>query len=1310
MDTTKKYDNPSPEKKANPISKLFFCWLLPFIKFGYGRNLDQEHIYNTTKKNNSEDLTDNLERYWLEEVSDAKTNNRKPSLRTVIWKTFRTANYVIALLLLVKNVFFTFLMPIILADFISFFSEFPRDIKKGLYLGGGVIALSFLNCVMAHHTNLYGNIIGMRIRIACSSLVYRKVLRLDKVALDDTDVGKLVNLLSNDVNRFEALISQIHNIWIMPIQVAIGAYVMYNNIGVSAFVGVGLMIFQALSLQGWLSRVQGQLRFKIALRTDKRVKLMNEITSGIQVIKMYAWEKPFEELVASLRKYEISAISKTSYIKAIAAAIMVFTERLTTYAIIISYVLLGNQLTGAIVFSMSQLINTLQLSVSIIFPSALFSYAESKTSIFRLEEFLLKSEREEEQKTIANYIMSEPGLVKLESVRASWTPNPIVDTLMDISFELKPGSMCCIVGNVGSGKSSILHLLLRELPLSFGKMRTEGKISYASQEPWLFASSVRNNILFGQPYYKDKYKEVVEVCALERDFHLFPHGDKTNVGERGVSLSGGQRARINLARAVYRPADIYLLDDPLSAVDPHVAKHLFEKCILEYLGKKTRILVTHQTQFLNRADFVLVLNNGKIEIFSKSSEISTSELTFSRATSVTETTPRVSKEAMSIRSLQSFGLGDEQDDGEEPGETEELLARGTMPFSVYKKYYNAGASALVLGFEILLLIISQISLNASDLWLTEWTNHVEGSKTLNTATILPAENFTLVTSRILTTTFNTTEFSNIIETTTEAFSHAIFDFDTNMYMTVYTVLIILVIILSIGRSLLFFYITMSASRNLHNFMFSNVLKATMRFFDTNSSGRILNRFSKDIGCIDEILPYTTMMSIQMALVAFGILGMTFVKSYIMIIPSIVLGYALYWIQKLFMKGTQEVKRLEGTAKAPVFSYVAATMYGLPTIRSANAEDMVRREFDVIQDQHTSTFYTFLISFEALGFYLDIVSVLFLFVVTFQFLIFGSAQGGDVGLVISQCSIIIGMLQICIRNISEVASNMTSVERVLQYTNLDQEGPYETLSTQKPPRSWPEAGRLTFTNVYLRYIPDGEPVLKNLNIEIEPGQKIGIVGRTGAGKSTLISALFRLAPTDGTIQIDGVDISKVGLTELRSKISIIPQTPTLFSESVRYNLDPFRKSDDETLWNALENVELKKSIDSLDMKVSEGGSNFSVGQRQLICLARAIVRNNRILVMDEATANVDPQTDFLIQESIRRNFKQCTVLTVAHRLNTIMDSDKVIVMDAGQLKEFAPPYELLQNSDGFFSKMLAETGSATSEKLKKVAKEHYFKNK
>nr|CAD7267161.1 unnamed protein product [Timema shepardi] len=684
-------------------------------------------------------------------------------------------------------------------------------------------------------------------------------------------------------------------------------------------------------------------------------------------------------------------------------------------------------------------------------------------------------------------------------------------------------------------------------------------------------------------------------------------------------------------------------------------------------------------------------------------------------------------------------------------------------------------------------------------------------------------------------------------------------FTTELSLTIYGVLMIICVIFVLARSALFFLFCMKSSIQLHNTMFENILRSKMRFFDTNPSGRILNRFSKDMGSVDELLPRALIDTIQILLVMLGILAMILVVNYIMIVPMIIVGIVFFAMRVVYISSARSVKRLEGITRSPVFSHLSASMNGLPTIRSSHAQQMVRKEFDHHQDCHTSAWYLFICSSRAFGLWLDAFSNLFVAVVTFTFLLipeethrnllreigetgcfeedpmtvsalfygqcvewrlvdlnmrcafegrelvyrcckrsgdesmelhkthklfptlhflvikevqadgqsfpdisavsspseyvqiylYPRTFGAGVGLALSQALILTGMVQYGVRQSTEVVSQVTSVERVLEYTNIEKEPALESESSKKPPSNWPNRGCVKFDDLSLRYDEFEAPVLTNLNFTIESMHKVwylnsnalvllamvglynplscsqvGIVGRTGAGKSSLISALFRLARLDGTIVIDSVDIQTLGLHDLRQCISIIPQEPVLFSATLRHNLDPFQEFNDDLLWNVLEEVELKESVGSLDFQVNEGGSNFSVGQRQLICLARAILRNNKILVLDEATANVDPQTDALIQGTIRRKFADCTVLTIAHRLNTIMDSDKVLVMDAGTMvippdvspssrhtqspplipsQEYGHPHLLLQNPDGHFYKMVRETGSPTAEQLHQVAR-------
>ncbi|KAJ8980199.1 hypothetical protein NQ317_003764 [Molorchus minor] len=1359
---TKKLFNQVIEARPSAVS-FPYNWIIPFFKYGYKNDLESKDIYNTTNKDICGPLADSLERNWLEEVKKAGEKKSAPSLRKVLFKTFFQTIFILWNSFVFSstgievnqrcNLFEVnkSLQPIVLAEYIRYFDESQeeqdRESEKGWILGALVVLLAFLNVLMFHHAQLGCQRVGMRVRVACCSLVYRKLLKLSQASLGRTAAGQLVNLLSNDLQRFDQASNYLHYIWIMPLQAVIAFYVMYRSVGIAALAGMIAMALEALPLQasittsllviGYMSKVQGVLRFKIAHLTDHRVKLMSEIVSGIRVIKMYAWEKSFEKVVELARKLrqtrqiistrkEIDVITKTSYIRGFSLSLMVFTERLALYLTLIAFVLIGNKLTSDVVFSMAQLFNSIQLYMCIYYPNGLATFAEAKVSVKRVEEFLLLEENRTRAVLDTNHITAKTGTIKAEKATASWSLYPVMDTLTDINLDIAPGTLCCVVGNVGAGKTSLLQMFLRELPLNCGKVDINGVMSYASQEPWLFVSSVRDNILFGKPYLKSRFDEVVKVCALERDFEQFPYGEKTLVEERGVSLSGGQRARINLARAVYTNADIYLFDDPLSAVDTHVGKHLFEECIKKYLQNKTRILVTHQLQFLKQADLIIIMNNGRIAKVGTFDELTENELSSLYPENSHEEREKNHDSDKEKGTQLVDSNGDITDEDEwEPEKNQEEVEKGAIPVSLYAEYYRYGAGLLVLLFLVFLLIIAQLASNAADLWTTEgklpyWQfsiicsrTNMEELKHNMTDSLLSDDDYTLPSENISEIETNdsmlyTVDYENFTQPTflDDALPYMGMDSgefigSQDFYITVYTIFIVAAIILTPARSLLFYKIFMNASKGLHKKMFNNVLRAPMRFFDVNPSGRILNRFSNDMGVIDELLPRATLDALQVFLVMSGILMIVFIVSPMMIAPAALLGVLFYYLRVIYLKSAQDVKRLEGVNRAPVFSHISASLHGMPTIRASNAEKMVINEFDCLQDQHTSTWYTYIACSEIFGFWLDVISTIFLALVTFQFLVFRGENllSGNVGLVISQSLVLTGMLQIGVRQTAEVASNMTSVERVLQYTKLEKES-CEHQPTKNIEKDWAHFAKLTYKNPERNWPQSGKNHFQEYLLEI------GIVGRTGAGKSTLISSMFRLAPIEGNISIDDVDTARVRLHELRSNISIIPQEPVLFSATVRYNLDPFEKVSDEVLWRALENVELKGVIESLDQRVSEGGSNFSAGQRQLMCLARAIVRNNKILVMDEATANVDPHTDSLIQKTIRENFKQCTVLTIAHRLNTIMDSDKVLVMDAGQAVEFNHPHLLLQKPDGYFMKMVKETGSTMEAILRKVAKGDY----
>ncbi|XP_074038034.1 probable multidrug resistance-associated protein lethal(2)03659 isoform X2 [Leptinotarsa decemlineata] len=1144
--------------------------------------------------------------------------------------------------------------------------------------------------------------VGSRVKVACCSLIYRKMLRLSRTSLGQTAAGQVVNLLSNDSERILWAALFLHYIWIMPISFVVSFYVIIDRAGVASIIVMVLISVQAIPLQGYFSKLQGKLRMETAQKTDSRVKMMNEIVSGIQAIKMYAWEKPFAKMVEISRINEVKYIRKGLYIKGTISTVSSIIGRLNLYLTIMINLLIGIRPTSDVVYFLIQMINSIQMYMCVMFPMALGVYSESKVTMKRYEDFLLLEENV--ASTTENITDNEKtGIISIENASAGWLPDPGNDTLMDLNLKIKPGSLCCIAGNIGSGKSSLLQMILKELPLKSGNMDLKGRISYASQEPWIFVSNIRNNILFGQTFQEKRYNDVINACALSEDLAQFPYGDKTIVGERGTSLSGGQRARISLARAVYAEADIYLFDDPISAVDTHVGKKLFENCIKKFLDGKTRLLVTHQIQFLEQADVIIVLNNGKVETIGTFHELSDNIIDHIQEQG-TQKNNETAEEGLERKRLNSTGstekLSKENNEEKEPEETQELIEKGKLSGSLYVKYFRSGSHILLLISLFFFVIVLQAFITGYEIFLSYWANLEQMS----------------VQSQFNSSASPTTEGTDFTESFVNNTSANV-TYDSQEFppvhwncVIIYTILVIILSILAPVVSILFYTVCMKSSKQIHNQMFDKVLKAPMRFFHMNPSGRILSRFSKDTGVVDETLPKDFYDVILMCCTICGVLVINCMVSLWTLIPAIVVGSLSYYMRRIYLKPAQNLKRFDGITRAPVYSHVTATLNGFTTIRSSKAQNMVIQEFDTLQDQNTSTIFLFNAYSSAFGFYLDCVSTTFLGLVIYQFMLgIGEFNSAQVGMVITSTLVVMNSLQFSIRLAAEVSSKMTSVERIYQYIDLPTEDDLRKPPTKKPV-NWPSYGRIVFKNTYLKYAPEETPVLKNLNLVIEAGEKVGIVGRTGAGKSSLILSLFRMALIEGTIKIDDVDTSDVSLEDLRSNISVIPQEPTLFSSTIRQNLDPFEKASDEDIWKALDDVELKSVIKSLDQKVDEGGTNFSAGQRQLICLSRAILRNNKILVMDEATANVDAHTDSLVQKTIRKNFKNYTVLIIAHRLNTIMDCDKILVMDFGEVMEYAPPHQLLQNPTGYFTKMVEETGPLMSAHLKEIVEKTYHEKK
>uniref|UniRef100_A0A8C5BX33 Cystic fibrosis transmembrane conductance regulator n=1 Tax=Gadus morhua TaxID=8049 RepID=A0A8C5BX33_GADMO len=1183
-------------------------WLNPLFRIGYKRSLEEEDLYNVLPEFRSKTLGLTLQSYWDEECLKSAKELKKPSFCKAVIRCYWKSYSLLGIFTFIEEATMI-VQPVLLGYLLRYFETYDPNDYHGLelacYYALGM-SLSLLLLAVMHHI-LFFNIqkAGMKIRVAMCNMIFRKALCLSNSARGKTTTGQIVNLLSNDVSKFDDLTMFLHYLWVGPIQVAVVVALLWGEIGPSCLVGIALLIF-LMPLQTQFGRMFSVYRSRTAVLTDHRIRTMNEVVTGMRIIKMYAWEKPFAALVSEYRTEEIVNLMKSSMLRAANMATYFSASKIIVLFTFAVYVMLGNTITASRVFVTVSLYGAIRLTVTHFFPSALEKLFESLVSIERI------------QVRGSPHVFPQPGVRLIgyqepDGSKHLWgifglLKNQDAPSLQKISLSVGSRQLVAVIGPVGAGKSSLLSAILGELPLDKGVVKVKGQLTYACQQPWVFPGTIRDNILFGKELDPAKYEKVLRACALKRDMELLPDGDLTLIGDRGATLSGGQKARVNLARAVYQDADIYLLDDPLSAVDGEVGRHLFEKCICGILKDKPRILVTHQLQYLKVADQILVLKEVCRPLLPCPITEHNSVINSSLKAEHTQTA------------------------------VEEGRSQGTISTDMYYKYLRAGANifGLVVLCQAHAFCIPSLEVNAK---------HVFSG--LTAATVL----FGLV------------------------------------------------------RAMLFFYVLVKSTETLHKRMFDTILRAPVHFFDVNPIGRVLNRFSKDIGQMDVLLPITFVDACQVLLLTIGVIvvsAMVVPWILILVVPLLII---FLFLRRYFLQTSRDIKRLEGTTRSPVFSHLSSSLHGLWTIRAFRAEQRFQNVFDAHQDLHSVTWYLFLTSSRWFALRLDLLCAVF---VKFPFCtsMVLDLGAGDVGLALSYAITLMGMFQWGVRQSAEVENLMTSVERVMEYTELESEAPWET--EKRPPLDWPSQGLVTFDGVNFSYSADGPVVLRNMNAAFLPREKVGVVGRTGAGKSSLVSALFRLAEPQGKIYVDGILTSELGLHDLRQKMSIIPQDPVLFTDTMRKNLDPFNQHSDEELWNSLQEVHLKSVVEELPAKMetllAESGSNFSVGQRQLVCLARAILRKNRILIIDEATAHVDPRTDELIQRTIREKFRDCTVLTIAHRLNTIIDSDRIMVLDAGEIQAYDAPYTLLQDPEGIFYKMVQQTGQQEAEDLLASAKQ------
>ncbi|KAF9093229.1 hypothetical protein BGX29_010035 [Mortierella sp. GBA35] len=1278
-----------PEDDANIFSIASFHWVTGLMRKGYAKPLTMDDLWGLRKEDQSKNVSNTFAAAWENEL---KKNN--PSLIKALSKAFGRPFY-IAGIWKAANDILGFVQPVLLREMLRFVMSYKTDDPQPLYRGYTIATLMFI-CSLSQTTVLHQYFhlcfrTGMHIRAGLVTAIYQKSLRLSNSARQEFTVGEIVNHMSIDAQRVQDLVSYLHVVWSGLFQIGIALYLLFDTMSWAIFAGVAIMIL-TIPLNARLSVFMKNFQQQQMKNKDTRIKLMNEILNGIRVIKLYAWEGTFLQKVLTVRNdHELATMKKIGYLSAVQSFTWACTPFLVSLATFSVYALvLKKPMTTDIVFPSISLFNLLQFPLAM-FPSVISSSVEAYVALGRVYKFLTSAEVD------PNAIIVEDRRRQSSSQDASDKYSLLVS---DASYSWYKDAEP-VIKNINIARVS-------------GEVRVRGSVAFVPQQAWIMNDTLRANILFGNRYDPHYYQKTIEACCLQQDFDMLLGGDMTEIGERGINLSGGQKARISLARAVYARADIYLFDDPLSAVDAHVGRTIFDKVVgpKGMLAGKTRVFVTHQIQYLSQSPQIMMLRDGRVveqgnfqELMQKKADVYQLVSEFGRdadqsamalleddsaslveqdihleedvverdafpaeETPLLSSTPRSARRdsirsATSVRTLRrpsvASAISRTAAKAPEPKNSaimsEEQMKQGSVSRSVYLAYAKACSYSAVIAY-LLSMVLSQSASISTSLWLTHWSSDNDSGKGVSSPMYYIGV-------------------------------YAILGFSYSL-LTVFQAIILQV------------HCGIRSARVLHSDMLHSVLRSPMSFFDTTPMGRILNRFSKDQSTIDEVLPRSfsgysrTLFQVISVLVVVTMSTPSFI---IIILPF---SFVYLWLQRYFLATSREIRRLDSVSRSPVFAHFQETLGGISTIRAYRQQKRFIDGNEHRLDQNLRAFYPGIAGNRWLAFRLECLSSIIIFGSAFLSVIslarHIAVDPGLVGLSLSYALSITQTLNWMVRQYTEIESNIVSVERLKEYVELKPEAP-EIIHDHRPPQEWPAEGRVDFVDYETRYRPGLELVLRGVNCSIRSHEKIGICGRTGAGKSSLTLSLFRIIESvKGQIFVDGIDISTLGLYDVRSRFSIIPQDPVLFAGTIRFNLDPSGTKSDLELWQALEDSYLKEYVSTLEgglnAVVLEQGDNFSVGQRQLICLARALLRKTSLLVLDEATAAIDLETDALVQAIIRQKFADCTILTIAHRINTVMDSDRIMVLDQGRVAEFDSPAKLLADPSSIFYSLAKESGN------------------
>ncbi|KAL6854317.1 hypothetical protein ACP4OV_019220 [Aristida adscensionis] len=1265
-----------PYGGASLLELVTFSWMNPVFAIGYKKPLDNNDVPDVDGKDSAEVLSDSFKDI-IDDV-ERRYGSSTSSIYTAMFLFIRRKAMINAGFA-VLSACASYVGPSLINDLVKFLGgERQYGLKSGSVLAVAFLSAKVVETITQRQWIFGARQLGMRLRAALISHIYQKGLRLSCSSRQKHTSGEIINYMSVDIQRITDVIWYTNYIWMLPIQLSLAVYVLHQNLGVGAWAALAATLaIMACNIP--LTRMQKRFQAKIMVAKDNRMKATTEVLRSMKILKLQAWDMQYLQKLEALRGKEHNCLWRSVMLTALTTFIFWGSPALISSITFGSCILMGIPLTAGTVLSALATFRMLQDPIFTL-PDLLSVFAQGKVSADRVAKYL----QEEELKSDAVTEVSGNDTdydVEIDHGIFSWELEKRSPTLTDVELKVKRGMKVAICGMVGSGKSSILSCILGEMPKLNGTVRVSGRKAYVPQTAWILSGNIRDNILFGNPYDKEKYEKVIQACALTKDLELFANGDLTEIGERGINMSGGQKQRIQIARSVYEGADVYLFDDPFSAVDAHTGSQLFKDCVMGVLKDKTVLYVTHQVEFLPAADLILVMRDGRIVQKGKFDELLEQNVGFEAIVGAhSQALESVINAENSSRILSSDNKNSADSEDDLNTEThkddkiqgmtkqesahdvsqdisekgrltqEEEREKGGIGKKVYWAYLRAVHGGALVPVTIAAQLFFQIFQVASNYWMA-WASPPK-------TTMTPPVGLGLLFS-------------------------------------VYIALSMASALCVLARATLVYLIGLLTSEKFFKDMLHCILRAPMSFFDSTPTGRILNRASNDQSVLDLEIANKLGWCVFSVIQILGTIAVMSQVAWPVFAIFIPVTLACFLCQRYYIPSARELARLSQIQRAPILHHFAESLSGASSIRAYGQKDRFRRVNLGLVENHSRPWFHDISAIEWLCFRLNMLSN---FVFAFSLILLVSLPEGFInpsiaGLAVTYALNLNSQLASITWNICNTENKMISVERIMQYSRIPSEAPL-VVESYRPPKSWPEDGTINIKSLEVRYAEHLPSVLKNISCVIPGRKKVGIVGRTGSGKSTFIQALFRIVePREGTIEVDNVDICKIGLHDLRGRLSIIPQDPIMFEGTVRGNLDPLNEYTDQRVWEILDKCQLgdivRQNPKKLDSTVVENGENWSVGQRQLFCLGRVLLKRSNVLVLDEATASVDSSTDAIIQETIREEFGDCTVLTIAHRIHTVIDSDLIIVFSEGRIIEYDTPSKLLENANSEFSRLITE---------------------